>query len=196
MLNYLLQLPGVDITANDNFAIRFSSHLHIIDRLLQLPGVDATALDNYAIQWAAKKRRVAVVTRLLQLPGVDPSVADNVVLQEAIKHGFVDLVELLLRDVRVVVGLGLAPELVSKVAQEDEIRCVMAVAKCAEVEVFRGKLVRAFRVAYECVRVGLYPGLAEQIGQHVWPVILVRRAVAVQRNLALALQRLRQVRAL
>eukprot|EP00455_Lapot_gusevi_P054644 TRINITY_DN8796_c0_g1_i3.p1 TRINITY_DN8796_c0_g1~~TRINITY_DN8796_c0_g1_i3.p1 ORF type:complete len:113 (+),score=33.72 TRINITY_DN8796_c0_g1_i3:2-340(+) len=73
-----------------------NGYLDVVDRLLQVPGVDATADDNYAIRMAAKNGHVAVVERLL-------------------------------RDERVVVKLGLAPQVV----HDSSTRLAVAMAQCA-----------------------------------------------------------------
>eukprot|EP00455_Lapot_gusevi_P051251 TRINITY_DN759_c0_g1_i11.p1 TRINITY_DN759_c0_g1~~TRINITY_DN759_c0_g1_i11.p1 ORF type:complete len:147 (+),score=21.93 TRINITY_DN759_c0_g1_i11:57-497(+) len=127
---------------------------------------------------------VAVVDRLLQVPGVDATADDNFAIRMAAKHGEVAVVERLLRDERVVIKLGLAPQAVD----HSSTRCAVAIAQCAIAsQRFRKTLVAAFRLAYECVRNELMGG---QICEWVWPYPLARQAVEVQRHLALALRQL------
>eukprot|EP00455_Lapot_gusevi_P051259 TRINITY_DN759_c0_g1_i9.p1 TRINITY_DN759_c0_g1~~TRINITY_DN759_c0_g1_i9.p1 ORF type:complete len:179 (+),score=25.97 TRINITY_DN759_c0_g1_i9:57-593(+) len=84
----------------------------VVDRLLQVPGVDATGVDNYAIRMAARYGHLAVVDRLLQVPGVDVSARDNEAFRIAAMNGDVQVVERLLREECVVIKLGLAPQVV------------------------------------------------------------------------------------
>jgi ankyrin repeat protein len=71
--NLLLTDPGVDATADHNYAIRWAArngHLAVVELLLTVPGVDATDWNNCAIHWAARNEHLAVVERLLLVPGV------------------------------------------------------------------------------------------------------------------------------
>ena len=57
-----------DVTADDNYAIRWASengHLEVVKYLVQ-NGADVAADDNYAIRWAAKKGHLEVVKYLVQ----------------------------------------------------------------------------------------------------------------------------------
>ena len=72
-VNRLLQVEGVDATADDNFAIRWASrdgYFKVVNRLLQVEEVDATAYNNDAIGWASQNGHLEVVNRLLQDPKV------------------------------------------------------------------------------------------------------------------------------
>eukprot|EP00455_Lapot_gusevi_P051925 TRINITY_DN7844_c0_g2_i1.p1 TRINITY_DN7844_c0_g2~~TRINITY_DN7844_c0_g2_i1.p1 ORF type:complete len:118 (-),score=8.51 TRINITY_DN7844_c0_g2_i1:3-356(-) len=93
--------------------------------------------------------------------------------------GHVAVVERLLREERVVLVLGLAPQLV----HHAHTRYAAAVAQCAGNKSFRVDMVAAFRVAYECVRGEMYVGMAEELCGWVWPMPLARQAVEVQREL-------------
>eukprot|EP00455_Lapot_gusevi_P051926 TRINITY_DN7844_c0_g2_i2.p1 TRINITY_DN7844_c0_g2~~TRINITY_DN7844_c0_g2_i2.p1 ORF type:complete len:118 (-),score=3.97 TRINITY_DN7844_c0_g2_i2:3-356(-) len=93
--------------------------------------------------------------------------------------GHVAVVERLLREERVVLALGLSPQ----VAQHASQRCVVAVARCNTNKAFRRDMVAAFRMGYECVRGEMYVGMAEELCGWVWPMPLARQAVEVQREL-------------
>jgi hypothetical protein len=96
----LLQVPGVDATALNNYLIRVAArngHLDVVERLLQVPGVDATALNNEAIRWAARYGHLAVVERLLQVPGVDATANNNEARRWAAGNGHRAVVERLQR---------------------------------------------------------------------------------------------------
>eukprot|EP00455_Lapot_gusevi_P039809 TRINITY_DN4476_c0_g1_i5.p1 TRINITY_DN4476_c0_g1~~TRINITY_DN4476_c0_g1_i5.p1 ORF type:complete len:311 (-),score=106.02 TRINITY_DN4476_c0_g1_i5:426-1307(-) len=96
----LLQVPGVDATAEDNQAMLLAAengHVAVVDRLLQVPGVDVTAEDNYVIQLAAEHGHVAVVDRLLQVPGVDATADDNYAIRLAAAKGHLAVVDRLLQ---------------------------------------------------------------------------------------------------
>eukprot|EP00455_Lapot_gusevi_P042517 TRINITY_DN5051_c0_g1_i1.p1 TRINITY_DN5051_c0_g1~~TRINITY_DN5051_c0_g1_i1.p1 ORF type:complete len:337 (+),score=17.90 TRINITY_DN5051_c0_g1_i1:20-1030(+) len=90
VLDHLLQIPEVDVTADENAAIRIASangHISVVDRLLQVPQVDATACDNEAIQLASANGHLSVVDRLLAVPEVVATVGDSQALLFAVRHG-------------------------------------------------------------------------------------------------------------
>jgi hypothetical protein len=73
VVEFLLQVPGVDAAAENNFAIRYASlhgHVAVVERLLQVPGVDAAAENNFAIRYASLHGHVAMVEPLLQVPEI------------------------------------------------------------------------------------------------------------------------------
>ena len=69
LVNLLIEYTEIDISANNNFAIRYASahgHIAVVDRLLQDRRVDPSAKNNYAIRWASHNGHIAVVKLLLE----------------------------------------------------------------------------------------------------------------------------------
>eukprot|EP00455_Lapot_gusevi_P052786 TRINITY_DN809_c0_g1_i12.p1 TRINITY_DN809_c0_g1~~TRINITY_DN809_c0_g1_i12.p1 ORF type:complete len:213 (+),score=26.36 TRINITY_DN809_c0_g1_i12:294-932(+) len=167
-----------------------NGHVAVVDRLLQVPGVDATAQNNAAIRIATRYGHADVVDRLLQVvPAVYVTVDRTELMPIALRCGHVGLVERLLRDERVVTKLGLSSHVahhVSTRCAEAIARCV-----AAQLE-FRKDVIAAFRMAYECVRCEMYHDMAGQLCEWVWLFPLARQAVEVQRDLMVGLQRLRR----
>ena len=74
-------LPFVDPSANDNWAIGYTSghgYVNIVRLLLTDPRVDSSARNNSAIRWASLNGDVEVVKLLLEDSRVDQSVIDIV----------------------------------------------------------------------------------------------------------------------
>eukprot|EP00455_Lapot_gusevi_P039281 TRINITY_DN4402_c0_g1_i13.p1 TRINITY_DN4402_c0_g1~~TRINITY_DN4402_c0_g1_i13.p1 ORF type:complete len:463 (-),score=90.62 TRINITY_DN4402_c0_g1_i13:120-1478(-) len=214
VVDRLLQVPaaaGGDDLADYHLALEVAAakgYLAVVDRLLQVVGVDAAANENAplcgavahhgiavghrlltALRHAAACGDTAMVRRLLQVPGVDATAQNNDAFHQACQHGHVAIAELLLRDERVVQGLGLSPH----IAHHPATRCAVAIAECVRraKQSFRWKLVRAFRMAYECVRAEMYEGMAEEVCQWVCPAPVAIQAVHIQRGLYRQVQRLR-----
>lgn len=93
--NWMVE-QGIDITASDNYAIRWASengHLAVVELLLK-HGADCTASDNYAIRWASYNGHLAVVELLLK-HGADCTADNNYAIFRASANGHLAIVELL-----------------------------------------------------------------------------------------------------
>jgi hypothetical protein len=79
-----------------------NGHVEILDRLLQEPKFRVYELNN-EFKCASEYGHIAVVNRLLQEPTelVDPSFCENEPIYVAFRNGFVDIVDRLLQDMRV-----------------------------------------------------------------------------------------------
>ena len=98
----LLITNGANITAYNNFPIRYSSEngrIRIV-KLLLANGADPTAEDNYAIRYASKNGHTEIV-RLLLEAGADPTSEENYAIRWASNRGHLDTVKLLIADPRV-----------------------------------------------------------------------------------------------
>ena len=70
----LLSTGKVDVSAEDNFAIKYASyggHLEIVKLLLSTGKVDVTAENNFAIRYASRNKRIEVVEFLLSTGKID-----------------------------------------------------------------------------------------------------------------------------
>ena len=108
LVNLLIKNTEIDVSADNNNAIRWTSqlgHVAVVDRLLQedRSRVDPSVDNNFAIQWASRNGHIAVVDRLLQEPKnrVDPSADNNYAIRYASEYGHIAVVERLLQDSRV-----------------------------------------------------------------------------------------------
>eukprot|EP00455_Lapot_gusevi_P043259 TRINITY_DN5235_c0_g1_i5.p1 TRINITY_DN5235_c0_g1~~TRINITY_DN5235_c0_g1_i5.p1 ORF type:complete len:317 (-),score=72.51 TRINITY_DN5235_c0_g1_i5:35-985(-) len=104
MVDFLLALPGVSVTAQNNQAIIAAArggHLAMLHHLLALPGVDVAAQSNEAVIRAAGNGHVAMVEHLLALPGVDVTAKEQHAIIAAAANGHVAMVDRLLPQVDV-----------------------------------------------------------------------------------------------
>lgn len=83
-------------------------HFGVVDCLLNLPGTDPSADDNFLIRWAAWAERLDMVDRLMADARVDPSADGNFALSCAARWGNLPLAERLLADPRVDPAAGAA----------------------------------------------------------------------------------------
>jgi len=92
---------GMDVSAGDNFAIRFAAsqgHVHVVKLLCGLPrstGVVPASLNNEALRQAACHGHFSVVEFLCGLPEVDPSAGGQLALLTAAEHGHLECVRFL-----------------------------------------------------------------------------------------------------
>jgi hypothetical protein len=93
-------VDGVDVTAQDNYAVRLActkGHLGVVRYLVeQCPGVDVTADDNYALRWTCGFGHLDVVRYLCEnCEGVDVTAENNYADQFARENGHLDVVQYL-----------------------------------------------------------------------------------------------------
>ena len=96
---------GADLSANDNYAIKYASldgYTEIVKLLLQDERVDPSADNrNDAIRYASMNGHTEIVKLLLQDKRVDPSNKKNLAIGFASYYGHTEVVKLLLQDKRV-----------------------------------------------------------------------------------------------
>ena len=88
---------GVDVTAGDNFAVRWASaygHTDVV-KLLIVHGADVTARDNSAVLWASNNGHIDVVKLLIE-HGADVTAYGNHSILNASENGHTDVVKLLI----------------------------------------------------------------------------------------------------
>jgi len=99
-----LLLPISDPSEDNNYAIRYASHMgyiEIVKLLLSDPRVNPSTFNNEAIRWASINGHNEVIKLLLSDPRVDPSAGDNHAIRSASRIGNTEVVKLLLSDPRV-----------------------------------------------------------------------------------------------
>jgi ankyrin repeat protein len=87
---------GADITAKDNYAVRwaaYNGHLETVKYLVSL-GADITADDNYAVRWAARNGHLETVKYLVSLDA-DITANDNYAVRCAAQNGHLETVKYL-----------------------------------------------------------------------------------------------------
>jgi len=87
---------GVDITANDNLAIRWASqngHLKVV-KYLHENGADITANTNFGIRWASRYGHLKVV-KYLHENGADITASGNFAIRWASRNGHLEVVKYL-----------------------------------------------------------------------------------------------------
>ena len=87
---------GADITADDNYAVRWAAengHLEVV-KYLHENGADITAEDNEAVRCAAIYGHLEVV-KYLHENGADITADDNYVVERATRNGHTDVVKYL-----------------------------------------------------------------------------------------------------
>jgi len=87
---------GIDITTDDNRALRWASaygYLKVVKYLVS-QGADVTADDNYALQSASKDGYLKMVKYLVK-HGVDITTSDNYAVQRASNNGHLKVVKYL-----------------------------------------------------------------------------------------------------
>lgn len=87
---------GADITADDNYAVRWASengYLEVV-KFLHENGADITARNNYAVKWAAMNGFLDAV-KYLHKNGADIRSCDNYAVRWAAVNGFFDIVKYL-----------------------------------------------------------------------------------------------------
>ncbi|KAJ3272425.1 hypothetical protein HDU76_010912, partial [Blyttiomyces sp. JEL0837] len=99
IVKLLVEVPGVDVTTDNNVFVRQAASggcLEIVQFLLNFESVDVTAEGNEAIINAARNGHADVVKVLIEIAGVDATASHNEALKMAVKGGHVDVVRLLL----------------------------------------------------------------------------------------------------
>ena len=92
---YLVE-QGIDINADDNYALRWAAgngHLDIVKYLVE-HGADIHAQEDYALRWAAVNDRLEVVKYLVE-HGADIHANNNHALRWAAGCGYLDIVKYL-----------------------------------------------------------------------------------------------------
>ena len=87
---------GVDVTADDNWAVRWAienGHLDAV-KFMVSKGADVTANDNQAIRWASANGHLDVVKYLVS-KGADVTSRDNFAVRVASDYGHLDVVKFL-----------------------------------------------------------------------------------------------------
>ena len=90
MVKFLLSVPGIDPSVDNNLAIHLAAeegHLEILELLLSHPSVDPTADNNYAVRAAAENNHLSVVKRLLDIDGVNLQYRLEDTILNAIRDG-------------------------------------------------------------------------------------------------------------
>ena len=78
----------VDVSANDNYAIRSASlngHVEVVKALLSSPNVDPSALKSEALRSAVERNNFGVVKLLMEDDRVDPSVNGLAILVKCLR---------------------------------------------------------------------------------------------------------------
>ena len=99
LVNLLIQ-AGADVTADDNYAIRYASESRYCTtemvKLLIQAGADVTADDNYAIKRASEYGSTEIVKLLIQA-GANVTASNNVTIGRASEYGRTEIVKLLIQ---------------------------------------------------------------------------------------------------
>ena len=87
---------GADITAENNYAIRWTSRNGYLDvvKYLHANGADITTGNNYAIKWASNNGHLEVV-KYLYINGADITVENNHAIRWASENGHLEVVKYL-----------------------------------------------------------------------------------------------------
>ena len=87
---------GADITADDNYAVRYAANNGYLEavKYLHENGADITARDNKAIGWASENGYLEVVKYLHQ-NGADVTASNNYAVRHAAENGYLDVVKYL-----------------------------------------------------------------------------------------------------
>ena len=102
----LLQDGRSDPSAERDYAIQFASefgHADVVELLLKDSRVNPAANDNASLKVACRKGFTRIVKLLLTSghPSVDPSAENDFCIVNASRNGYLDIVQMLLRDQRV-----------------------------------------------------------------------------------------------
>ena len=115
IIDYLIanHLDSVDLTANDDYALRTAAengYLKIVQTLLLTPGsrVNALADRNYAVRLACKNGYLNVVQWLVRESGqkVDVTAGSNFCARQAALNGHIDILKWLIRESGQPIDLG------------------------------------------------------------------------------------------
>ncbi|KAJ3298319.1 hypothetical protein HDU76_006477, partial [Blyttiomyces sp. JEL0837] len=99
VVKYLVTVPGIDVSADDNLAIRSAAtymRFDVVRFLAVRDGVDVTVRDNEVLRTVTKSGNLETVKYLIGLPGVDPTADDNEAVRNAAIRGHEEVVKFLL----------------------------------------------------------------------------------------------------